>query len=171
MPAPLALSRPPQVQRSSPHTSLVRPQGRPPVDTGRREQRLIFSERSEWACRAQRGEGAPATGTNPSAMPTNTSSKRSGEAERSEGPQDTCCQVCLCPFSFSTVCSTAGALAEVWNARLSGELVGTYRFGDRQIFRAASVRTGAVPLLSGHFDCSLFWCFLALPYECPFVAS
>lgn len=43
---------------------------------------------------------------NPSAMPTNTSSKRSEEAERSEGPEDTCCQVSLCPFS-SPVCRLA----------------------------------------------------------------
>lgn len=32
-------------------------------------------------------------------MPTNTSSERSGEAERSEGLQDTCYQVPLCPFA------------------------------------------------------------------------
>ncbi len=37
---------------------------------------------------------------NLSAMPTNSVSERSGEAERSEGPQDRCCQVPLCPSSF-----------------------------------------------------------------------
>ena len=68
-------------------------------------------------------------------------------------------------------CSTAGALAEVWNARLSGELVGTYRFGHRHIFRAASVRTGLVPLHSGHFGRSHYWCPLAPPYGCPFMGG
>lgn len=53
---------------------------------------------------------------NPSAMPTSTSSERSREVERSEGPQDTWYQVPLCPFaslsswSLFHGCSVSGSL-------------------------------------------------------------
>lgn len=55
---------------------------------------------------------------NPSAMPTNTSSKRSEEAERSEGPKDTCYQV---PYALSlfTPCIASGAVRRRTDASLA----------------------------------------------------
>lgn len=50
----------------------------------------------------------------------------------------------LMPFFFSPFCSTSGALAEDWNAGVSGEIAGTYRSGLHAILREARVRSGAV---------------------------
>lgn len=50
----------------------------------------------------------------------------------------------LMPFFFSAFCSTSGALAEDWNAGVSGEIVGTYRSGLWDILREARVWSGAV---------------------------
>lgn len=61
----------------------------------------------------------------------------------------------LMPFFFSAFCSTSGALAEDWNAGISGELVGTYRSECQAILRVARVRSGAVSLVMALLGCSL----------------
>ena len=55
----------------------------------------------------------------------------------------------------SAFCSTSGALAEDWNAGISGELVGTYRSECQAILRVARVRSGAVSLVMALLGCSL----------------
>ena len=60
----------------------------------RHEVARMGSPRERSECRADRA----AIVREPSAMPTNMSSERSGEVERSESPKDTCCQFLLCPF-------------------------------------------------------------------------
>lgn len=90
-------------------------------------------------------------------MPTNTSSERSGEAERSEGPQDTCYQVPLCPFAFLLPCrrprcSTAGALAEAWNIRGNDPYpLDPY---PSPLFRAAGVRVWLFRLVIAPSGCT-----------------
>ena len=59
------------------------------------------------------------------------------------------------PFFFSAFCSTSGALAEDWNAGVSGEIVGTYRSGLHAILREARVRSGAVSLVMTFLGCSV----------------
>lgn len=58
-------------------------------------------------------------------------------------------------FLLSAFCSTSGALAEDWNAGISGELLGTYRSGLRVILREARVRSGAVSLVMALLGCSV----------------
>ncbi len=120
--------------------SLAAPAGHPCVDCWRRARRFI---RAVWACRAQRGQGAPATvGTRRLCRPTRPRSA----AERGERSDVFRARVARFSYAlfFSAFCSTSGALAEDWNAGVSGEIVGTYRSGLWVILRGARVRSGAV---------------------------
>lgn len=87
-------------------------------------------------------------------MPTNTF--RSA-AEKPSGARVRRTRVARFPYAlfFSAFCSTSGALAEDWNAGISGELVGTYRSARYAILRVARVRSGAVPLVMALSRCSL----------------
>ena len=167
---PPCRSRARSARRST--TASLFPLRRPPVDncsvgSGGHSSLKRSAGHAEGAQRPLvRASGA--SRRNLSAMPTNSASERSGEGERSERPQDHCCQVPLCPFpSLPPFTPFHGWSVSGSLEHQAKRLVHPGPVHPRFI-RAAGVRVTTFHLVIAPFGCTALLPTVATPYGCLF---